>query len=145
MKKETAVQNEVIEELEAVDDDQPAEVVPARKKVAESKKTGIFLILSHRAVTFFFLLLCAEFILFAIANAQYFLESNIKAILWLTAYTSIALILFSLAAAAAGFLSIFTEKKLHYILYTVTFVVPLAVGIAGAVFCRSLLILSDGI
>ncbi|MBQ0004162.1 MAG: hypothetical protein KBT21_11570 [Treponema sp.] len=120
-----------------------------KKKVVY--KTDSFVYFSFRIairMTFFLFLLFSSLMLFYfVGNYQEFLDSNQKLILNLIAITSIIEFVFSLSSFTLNIISYFIVKRRlrKVILYSLIYCFTTLLSVAGFLFSRAVLLVSNGL
>lgn len=142
---------EELEELEPIpepaetenEDSTKQQEIPARQK--KNRRLPPILRLSRRTTIFLSLTLTASILFFLSGNQQTFLDSNLKLLLQVISFNSIALIFFSFASSLECIYYLITEKKLRLVIHLAVYLLLLSASIAISVFSLSVNLLSEGI
>ncbi|WP_191014816.1 hypothetical protein [Treponema zioleckii] len=100
--------------------------------------------LTRRSVFLLFFLLLAFSTYFVIGNFQHFLDSNLRAILFMITLTSIVLVLDSFIAIIQSIIFFFTEKRIFFAIYIIFFVFLIVFSSAIGIIAISLKSASEG-
>lgn len=111
---------------------------------ASKKHTPLILRLTRRAVVFLGLLTIALILYYISANMQYFLEVNIKIILWGMTVSSIALALFCAAGVAESLYFTIVQKQSRFLFRLIPYGLVMILAATFAVFSRTVDLLSLG-
>ncbi len=108
------------------------------------KRTPVLLRLNRRAVIFLGLQTIALILYYVSGNIQYFLESNIKVILWGMTVSSIALALFCAAGVGESIFYALSWKEPRFFFKLIPYGIIFLVSLAFAIFSRTVDLLSLG-
>ena len=129
-------------ELEEIAELEP---LPEPEEAKKTRRLPPLLRLCRRATVFLSLTFIATIIFFLTGNQQGFLDSNLKLILQIISFNSIALSFFSGISSLECIFYLIKNKSLRMLLHFIVYILVLTAAITISVFSLTINLLSEGI
>lgn len=115
-----------------------------KTKREKAKKSGNLFHFNCRTVVFLWLFLIALLMFYVAGSLQQFLDSTQERIVLTSFFATIVLCFFSVTGLIQCIVSIFSKRPKKYIIYTLIYIVSLAMSAAVLVFLQTLTFLAEG-